>query len=83
MILTNSSGLPPRAVPCLPAHPIPSAPQISSAFPYLGLPGGSDSKEAVNMGDPGSIPGSEKSPGEGNGYPLQCSCLKNSMDGGA
>ena len=35
------------------------------------------------MGDPGSIPGSGRSPGEGNGYPLQYSCLGNPMDGGA
>ena len=34
-------------------------------------------------GDAGSIPGSERSPGEENGYPLQYSCLENSMDGGA
>ena len=36
-----------------------------------------------NVGDLGSIPGSGRSPGEGNGNPLQCSCLENSMDGGA
>ena len=43
--------------------------------------GGSDGKEsACNMGDPGLIPGLGRSPGEGNGYPLQYSCLKNSMD---
>ena len=35
------------------------------------------------MGDPGSIPGLGRSPGEGNGYPLQYSCLENSMDRGA
>ena len=35
------------------------------------------------QGDQASIPGSERSPGEGNGSPLQCSCLENSMDGGA
>ena len=34
-------------------------------------------------GDPGSIPGSGRSPGEGNGNPLQYSCLENPMDGGA
>ena len=45
--------------------------------------GGSDGKEpACNSGDPGSIPGSGRSPGEGNGNPLQYSCLKNSMDRG-
>ena len=40
------------------------------------VPGGSDGKEsACNAGDPGSIPGSGKCPGEGNGNPLQYSCL--------
>ena len=44
-------------------------------------PGGSDGKElACNAGDPDSVPGSGKPPGEGNGYPLQYSCLENSMD---
>ena len=46
-----------------------------------GFPGGSDSKEsACNAGDPGSIPGSGRSPGAGNGNPLQYSYLENSMD---
>ena len=50
----------------------------------LGFPGGSDGKaSAYNVGDPASIPGSGRSPGEGNGNPLQQSCLENSMDGGA
>ena len=50
----------------------------------MGLPGGLDGKEsACNAGDPGSIPGSGRSPGEGNGYPLQYSYLENSMDRGA
>ena len=40
-------------------------------------------KSAFNAGDPGSIPGSGRSPGEGNGNPLQYSCLENSMDRGA
>ena len=49
-----------------------------------GFPGGSDDKEYVcNAEDPGSIPGSGPSPGERNGYPLQYSCLENSMDRGA
>ena len=49
-----------------------------------GLPSGSDGKESVcNAGDLGSIPGSERSPGEGNGNPLQDSCLENPMDRGA
>ena len=48
----------------------------------IGIPGGSDNKEsACNAGNPGSIPGSGRSPGEGNGYPLQYSCLENSMAG--
>ena len=51
---------------------------------HKGFPGGSDSKaSAWNVGDPDSIPGLERSPGEGNGNPLQDSCLENSMDGGA
>ena len=50
----------------------------------LGFPGGSDGKaSAWNAGDLGSIPGLERSPGEGNGYPFQYSCLKNPMDRGA
>ena len=48
------------------------------------LPCGSDGKaSAYNAGDLGSIPGSGRSPGEGNGNPLQYSCLENPMDGGA
>ena len=44
----------------------------------MGFPGGTDSKEsACNVGDLGSIPGLERSPGEGNGNPLQYSCLEN------
>ena len=50
----------------------------------LGFPGGSEVKvSACNAGDLGSIPRSERSPGEGNGNPLQYSCLENPMDGGA
>ena len=50
----------------------------------LGFPGGSDDKaSACNVGDPGLIPGSGRSPGEINDNPIQYSCLKNSMDGGA
>ena len=49
-----------------------------------GFPGGSDGKESAgNAGDLGSIPGSGRSPGEGNGNSLQYSCLENSMDRGA
>ena len=51
---------------------------------YVAFPCGSDSKEsACSVGDPGSIPGLGGSPGEGNGYPLQYSCLENPMDRGA
>ena len=50
----------------------------------LGFPGGSEGKaSACNAGDLGSIPGSGRCPGEGNGNPLQYSCLENSMDRGA
>ena len=50
----------------------------------MDFPGGSDGKEsACNAGDPGSIPGLGRSSGEGNGNPLQYSCLENSMDRGA
>ena len=45
------------------------------------LPGSSDSRvSAYNVGDPGSIPGLGRSPGKGNGNPLQYSCLENPMD---
>ena len=55
-----------------------------SLKPELPSTGGSDGKaSAYNAGDPGSIPGSGRSPGEGNGNPLQYSCQENSMDGGA
>ena len=50
----------------------------------LGFPGGSEVKaSACNAGDMGSIPGSGRSPKEGNGNPLQYSCLEVFMDGGA
>ena len=50
----------------------------------MGFLRGSDGKDtACNAGDPGSIPGSGRSPGEGNGNPLQYSCLGNPMDRGA
>ena len=48
------------------------------------FPDGSDGKaSAYNEGDPGLIPGLGRSPGEGNGNPLQYSCLENPMDRGA
>ena len=50
----------------------------------VSFPGGSVVKNPpANVGDVSSIPGSGKSPGKGNGNPLQQSCLENSMDGGA
>ena len=50
----------------------------------MGFPGGSDGKGSTcKVGDLGSIPGLGRSLGEGNGYPLQCSGLENSMDKGA
>ena len=50
---------------------------------FLGFLGSSAGKESIcNAGDLGSIPGSGRSPGEGNGNPLQCSCLENPRDGG-
>ena len=58
-------------------HPLFSDPVLSR----LGFPGGPDSKaSAYNAGDPGSIPGLGRSPGKGNGNPLQHSCLENSVD---
>ena len=59
-------------------------PMFSIVSSYKDFPGGSDGKVPVyNAGDPGSIPGMGRSPGEGNGDPLQCSCLENPMDRGA
>ena len=50
----------------------------------MAFPGGSDGKvSAYNVGDLGSIPGSGRSPGAGNGNPLQYSYMENPMDGGA
>ena len=51
---------------------------------YTVFPGGSEVKtSACNAGDPGSIPGSGRSPGEEVGNPLQCSCWEKPMDRGA
>ena len=56
---------------------------VSFSFGFCIWLGGSDSKgSACNVGDPGSVPGSGRSPGEGNGYLLQYSCLENSMGRG-
>ena len=55
-----------------------------SSFTRAYFPGGSDGEASIyNVGDPGSSPGLERSPGEGNGNPLQYSCLENPMDRGA
>ena len=55
---------------------------LASVLP-MNFPGGSDGKASVyNAGDLGSIPGSGRSPREGNGNLLQYSCLENSLDGG-
>ena len=61
---------------------VSSLPSLIINFPLLeGFSGGSARKEsACNAGDLGSIPGLGRSPGEGKGYPLQYSCLENSMD---
>ena len=54
---------------------------MSLPYIYMAFPGGSDSKvSAYNVGDLASIPGSGRSPGEGNGNPLQYSCLENPME---
>ena len=53
----------------------------SNPYRALCFPGGSDGKaSACSAGDPGLIPGLGRSPGEGNGNPLQYSCLENFMD---
>ena len=57
---------------------------MSLLYLSLGFPGDSEVKaSASNVGDPGSIPGSGRSSGEGNGNPFQYSCLENPMDRGA
>ena len=57
---------------------------IDLRIKLVGFSSGSDGKEsACGAGDLGSIPGSERPPGEGHGNPLQYSCLENPMDRGA
>ena len=57
--------------------------EFHGLYSPCGFPGGSHGKaSACNMGDLGSIPGSGRSPREGNGNPLQYFCLENSMEGG-
>ena len=54
---------------------------LSKPMNVQGFPGDSDGKEFIcNVGDPGSVPGLGRSPGEGNGYSLQYSCLENPTD---
>ena len=85
-LMSGGAGLVPRArrtpelvLPRAPRRPVNLPPQS-----LWGFPGGSAGKEpACHAGDPGSIPGSGRSAGEGIGYPLQCSCLENAMDRGA
>ena len=71
----------------LPVHPLLDTRAVVNNIVVkvgVGFPGGSEVKvSACNVGDPGSIPGSGSSPGEGNGNPLQYSCLENPMEGGA
>ena len=58
--------------------------QISYVNIFMGFPGASDGKESVcSARDLGSIPVIGRFPGEGNGHPLQCSCLENPVDRGA
>ena len=57
---------------------------LGCTYANIGFPGGSEVKApACNVGDLGSIPGLGRFPGEGNGNPLQYSCLENPMDRGA
>ena len=66
-----------------PTHILEGNLLYSKSTDLKGFFGGSDGKEsACNAVDPGLIPGSGRSPAEGNGNPLQYSCLENPMDGG-
>ena len=57
---------------------------LAAAAVYtMGSHGGLSKEFTYNSGDPGLVPGSERSPGGGHGTPLQSSCLENPMDGGA
>ena len=64
------------------SFPTPASDDLKFALSAVYFPGASNSKESsCNVGDPGLIPGSGRSPGKGNGNPLQYSCLENSVDG--
>ena len=92
-LLSNRAGPPPRKG----LRPKTLRIQELGDFPALGtrtFPGiishkprnqkhSEGEESACGVGDPGSIPGLERSPGEGNGYPLQYSCLENPMNRGA
>ena len=71
---------------CLKSHrsfnffPVTPSMHIRTSFPGSSVTG---KESACSVGDPGSIPGSGRSPGEGDGSPLQYSCLENLMDRGA
>ena len=62
---------------------VPKAMKPESQRDYLYTYSSDGKASAYNVGNPGSIPGLERSPGEGNGNPLQYSCLENPMDRGA
>ena len=84
--MPSSKGSPPLAGGFFTTSATWEPPVLPRAIINLveGFPGGSDGKEsACNMGDLGSIPGLGRPPGEGNGYPLQYSCLETSMDRGS
>ena len=71
-----------RLIGVLSSH---TKPRGRAVLPWaLSVPCGLDSQESTcNVGDPGLIPRSGKSPGEGHGNTLQCPCLENAMDGRA
>ena len=61
-----------------PLPPLGSLPPKKNSVVHVSFSGGFDNKEsACSAGDSGLIPGLERSPGEGNGHPLQYSCLEN------
>ena len=66
-----------RSLPFLLGEPLKFPP------PFSGSPGSAGKEFACNAGDLGSIPGLRRFPGEGNGNPLQYSCLENPIDRGA
>ena len=78
------TSLPPYSCPHVLRQSLRPVDSTHSEFGHGGFPGGSDNKESTcNAGDLSLIPGSGKSPGEGNGYPLQYTCLENTTGRGA